>query len=99
MNARTLDPAHHLIEAEPYYEPVGEELKLFEAASRKQISVLLKAPTGSDKTRFMEHMAWRLKRPLTAVSCHDDPTSSDLIVTLSDGRPDDYFYVYRAVAW
>ena len=79
MNARTLDPAHHLIEAEPYYEPVGDEIKLFEAAYRQQIPVLLKGPTGCGKTRFMEHMAWRLKRPLITVSCHDDLTASDLV--------------------
>jgi nitric oxide reductase NorQ protein len=27
----------------------------------------------------MEHMAWRLKRPLITVSCHDDLTASDLV--------------------
>ena len=73
------DPAHHLIETEPYYEPVGDEIKLFEAAYRQQIPVLLKGPTGCGKTRFMEHMAWRLKRPLITVSCHDDLTASDLV--------------------
>ena len=79
MNARTLDPAHHLIEKEPYYESVGDEIQLFEAAYRQQIPVLLKGPTGCGKTRFMEHMAWRLKRPLITVSCHDDLTASDLV--------------------
>src|SRR4030066_971842 len=79
MNARTLDPAHHLIEKEPYYEAVGDEIQLFEAAWRQQIPVLLKGPTGCGKTRFMEHMAWRLKRPLITVSCHDDLTATDLV--------------------
>jgi len=79
MNARTLDPADHLIEKEPYYETVGDEIQLFEAAYRQQIPVLLKGPTGCGKTRFMEHMAWRLKRPLITVSCHDDLTASDLV--------------------
>jgi nitric oxide reductase NorQ protein len=79
MNARTLDPAHHFIETEPYYEAVGDEILLFEAAYRQQIPVLLKGPTGCGKTRFMEHMAWRLKRPLITVSCHDDLTASDLV--------------------
>jgi nitric oxide reductase NorQ protein len=40
---------------------------------------LLKGPTGCGKTRFMEHMAWRLQRPLITVSCHDDLTASDLV--------------------
>jgi nitric oxide reductase NorQ protein len=79
MNARTLDPAQHLIEREPYYEAVGDEIGLFEAAYRQQIPILLKGPTGCGKTRFMEHMAWRLKRPLITVSCHDDLTASDLV--------------------
>src|SRR5512147_2895310 len=73
------DPAYHLIEKEPYYEAVGDEIQLFEAAYRQQIPVLLKGPTGCGKTRFMEHMAWRLKRPLITVSCHDDLTASDLV--------------------
>jgi nitric oxide reductase NorQ protein len=41
--------------------------------------VLLKGPTGCGKTRFVEHMAWRLKRPLVTISCHDDLTASDLV--------------------
>jgi nitric oxide reductase NorQ protein len=69
----------HLIEAEPYYEPVADEIPLFEAAWQGRLPVLLKGPTGCGKTRFMEHMAWRLKRPLVTVSCHDDLTASDLV--------------------
>lgn len=79
MTARTLDPAHHLIESEPYYEPVANEIAIFEAAYRNRLPILLKGPTGCGKTRFMEHMAWRLKRPLITVSCHDDLTASDLV--------------------
>lgn len=79
MTARTLDPADHLIEKEPYYEPVGNEIAIFEAAYRNRLPILLKGPTGCGKTRFMEHMAWRLKRPLITVSCHDDLTASDLV--------------------
>ena len=41
--------------------------------------VLLKGPTGCGKTRFVEHMSWRLARPLVTVSCHDDLTASDLV--------------------
>jgi len=69
----------HLITEEPYYEPVGGEVALFEAAYRNRIPVLLKGPTGCGKTRFVEHMAWRLARPLVTVSCHDDLTASDLV--------------------
>lgn len=68
-----------IILKEPYYEAIGGEIGLFEAAYATQIPVLLKGPTGCGKTRFMEYMAWRLKRPLITVSCHDDLTAADLI--------------------
>ncbi len=67
------------IQKEPYYRPVRDELQLFEAAWRNRVPVLLKGPTGCGKTRFMEAMAWRLKRPLVTVSCHDDLTAADLV--------------------
>ncbi len=79
MSARAIKPEEYYIEEEPYYEPVGDEIRVFEAAYRNRLPVLLKGPTGCGKTRFMEHMAWRLKRPLITVSCHDDLTASDLV--------------------
>jgi nitric oxide reductase NorQ protein len=77
--ARVLKPEEYVIDTEPYYEPVGDEVEVFEAAWRQKLPVLLKGPTGCGKTRFMEHMAWRLKKPLITVSCHDDLTASDLV--------------------
>lgn len=69
----------YLIEDEPYYRAIGNEVKLFEAAHAVRMPVMLKGPTGCGKTRFIEHMAWRLKRPLITVSCHEDMTASDLV--------------------
>ena len=69
----------YLIAQEPYYAAQHNEIELFEAAYENNIPVLLKGPTGCGKTRFMEHMAWRLKRPLITVSCHDDLTAADLV--------------------
>jgi len=66
-------------EATPYYEPQGNEIAIFEAAYRKRLPVMLKGPTGCGKTRFLEFMAFELKRPLVTVSCHEDLTSSDLV--------------------
>jgi nitric oxide reductase NorQ protein len=63
----------------PYYEPQGNEMAIFEAAWQRRLPVMLKGPTGTGKTRFLEHMAWRLGRPLVTVSCHEDLTSSDLV--------------------
>ncbi|MFC4159162.1 AAA family ATPase [Chitinimonas lacunae] len=64
---------------EPYYLPVGQEIQIFEQCHASNLALMLKGPTGCGKTRFVEHMAWRLKRPLITVSCHDDLSASDLI--------------------
>ena len=77
--AKTYKPEEYFVEKEPYYEPVGDEISVFEAAYKNQLPVLLKGPTGCGKTRFMEYMGWRMKRPLITVSCHDDLTASDLV--------------------
>lgn len=63
----------------PYYEPQGNEVAIFEAAYKRRLPVMLKGPTGCGKTRFLEFMAYQLKRPLVTVSCHEDLTSSDLV--------------------
>ncbi len=63
----------------PYYEPQGNEVAIFEAAYKRRLPVMLKGPTGCGKTRFLEFMAFQLKRPLVTVSCHEDLTSSDLV--------------------
>ncbi len=69
----------HRIAAEPWYHPVGEEMSLFGAAYAARMPVMLKGPTGCGKTRFIEHMAWRLGRPLVTVACNEDMTASDLV--------------------
>jgi len=67
------------IGSEPYYQRLGREVEIFETAYANRIPVLLKGPTGCGKTRFMQFMAWKLKRPLITVSCHDDLTAADLV--------------------
>jgi len=72
-------PPNPAASAEPFYLAVGDEIALFERCARERLAVMLKGPTGSGKTRFIEHMAWRLGRPLVSVACHDDLSASDLI--------------------
>ncbi len=79
MIAKTHSTEEYFIENEPFYQAVGEEIAIFEAAFKQKLPILLKGPTGCGKTRFMEYMAWRLQRPLITVSCHDDLTASDLV--------------------
>jgi nitric oxide reductase NorQ protein len=57
----------YVIGEEPFYVPNSDEVEIFEAAYRQRIPVLLKGPTGTGKTRFVEYMAWKLGRPLTVV--------------------------------
>jgi len=64
---------------EPYYLPSGAEVAIFAHCHALELAVMLKGPTGCGKTRFVEHMAWKLKRPLITISCHDDLSASDLI--------------------
>jgi nitric oxide reductase NorQ protein len=63
----------------PHYIPQADECQLFEQAWRCQLPLLIKGPTGCGKTRFVEHMAARLGRPLITVSCHDDLSAADLV--------------------
>jgi len=63
---------------QPFYQPAGNEIAAFEAAHLARLPLLLKGPTGCGKTRFVEHMAWRLKLPLVTVACHEDLSAGDL---------------------
>ena len=65
--------------AAPFYAEQAGEVALFEHAFRQRLPVLIKGPTGCGKTRFVEHMAARLGRPLITVSCHDDLSAADLV--------------------
>ena len=82
----------YTIDEEPFYVPISDEVELFETAFAQRIPVLLKGPTGSGKTRFVEYMTYRLGtpvaggdgqsgtgRPLITVACHEDLTASDLV--------------------
>lgn len=67
------------VESEPYYLPIKHEVEVFEAAYKARLPVMLKGPTGCGKTRFVEYMAWRLKKPLITVACHEDLSATDLV--------------------
>tara|TARA_B100000686_G_scaffold351944_1_gene452256 strand:+ start:275 stop:1144 length:870 start_codon:yes stop_codon:yes gene_type:complete len=80
------------VQDEPFYVPVADEIELFEAAYSQKLPILFKGPTGCGKTRFIEHMSWRLQQhkrqrenneesemALVTIACHEDLTSSDLV--------------------
>jgi len=73
------DMSQYLVTQEPYYRPVLNEVELYEAAYSVRMPVMLKGPTGCGKSRFVEYMAWKLKKPLITVACNEDMTASDLV--------------------
>ncbi|MFZ0130957.1 MAG: CbbQ/NirQ/NorQ/GpvN family protein [Desulfobacterales bacterium] len=76
---RHAHPTDDRIAEPPYYLPSGGEIALFAAALEARLPVMLKGPTGCGKTRFVEYMAFRYRRPLITVACHEDLFASDLI--------------------
>ncbi len=72
----------YVISDEPYYLPLADEVEIFEAAYHQRVPVLLKGPTGTGKTRFVEHMSWRLGQQLTVAK------PSKKIDASSNGSPE-----------
>ncbi len=92
MNNQEMKVEEYRITQEPYYLPIRDEIEIFRAAFRTKIPVILKGPTGTGKTRFVEYMAYILGQeagsgdggaveslPLVTVACHEDLTTTDLV--------------------
>ncbi|QYZ65497.1 MAG: ATPase AAA [Gammaproteobacteria bacterium (ex Lamellibrachia satsuma)] len=69
----------YLIKEEPYYQSQADEVALYEAAYAARLPIMVKGPTGCGKSRFIEHMAWKMGKPLITVACNEDMTASDLV--------------------
>ncbi len=67
------------IKLKPFYEAQSNEIQLYTAAYNARLPVMVKGPTGCGKSRFIEHMAYKLNKPIITVSCNEDITASDLI--------------------
>lgn len=63
----------------PFYHAVGKEQEVFEHAFRNKLPLLLKGPTGTGKSRFIEYMAHVLNKKIITISCHEETSSTDLI--------------------
>jgi len=63
----------------PYYHAVGKEIEVFEHSYKNKIPFLLKGPTGTGKSRFIEFMAAKLEKKLITIACHEETSSTDLI--------------------
>jgi len=62
-----------------YYHPVGKEIDVFEHSYKNKLPFLLKGPTGTGKSRFIEHMADKLGKELITIACHEETSSTDLV--------------------
>ena len=69
----------NIMTPKPFYKSTAKEIDVFEHAYKSKIPVLLKGPTGTGKTRFIEYMAHHLETPLITISCHEETSSTDLI--------------------
>lgn len=63
----------------PFYHPVGKEVEVFDQVYQNKLPLLLKGPTGTGKSRFVEYMAFLLNKNLITISCHEETSSTDLI--------------------
>lgn len=67
------------LQKEPYYEPIGKEVEIFQKAADLRLPLLLKGPTGSGKSRFLEYTAHKMGRRLITILCNDETSSVDLV--------------------
>ncbi len=63
----------------PYYQPIAKEIEVFEKTFENKLPLLLKGPTGTGKSRFVEYMAHKLGKKLLTVACHEETSATDLI--------------------
>tara|TARA_B100001105_G_scaffold251061_1_gene240267 strand:- start:819 stop:1667 length:849 start_codon:yes stop_codon:yes gene_type:complete len=84
---KEVNAEEYIVEKEPFFVPITDEITVFESAYNQRIPILLKGPTGTGKTRFVEYMSWKINNskgstkdvPLITVACHEDLTASDLV--------------------
>lgn len=62
-----------------YYKATGKEVEVFEHCFQNKLPLILKGPTGSGKSRFIEYMADRMQRELLSVVCHEETSTVDLL--------------------
>ncbi len=63
----------------PYYKASGKEIDVFNHSYKNKLPFLLKGPTGTGKSRFIEFMSYKLDKKLITISCHEETSSTDLI--------------------
>lgn len=67
------------MEKKLFYKEQHHEIEVFTHVFHKKLPILLKGPTGTGKSRFVEFMAEKLGKPLYTVACHEETSATDLI--------------------
>lgn len=67
------------IEKNIFYKAIGREVEVFNQINELKLPLLIKGPTGTGKSRFIEYMANQLGKKLITVSCHEETSATDLI--------------------
>ena len=62
-----------------FYKAIGSEIEVFNRVHELKLPLLIKGPTGTGKSRFVEYMAHELNKKLITVSCHEETSATDLI--------------------
>lgn len=62
-----------------FYKETGKEVEVFKHAFNNKLPLLLKGPTGTGKSRFVEYMAKEMNKKLYTVACHEETSATDLI--------------------
>ena len=84
---KEVNAEEYIVAEEPFFMPTSDEIEVFQAAYNERVPILLKGPTGTGKTLFVEYMSWKINSnenkvkdiPLVTVACHEDLTASDLV--------------------
>jgi nitric oxide reductase NorQ protein len=66
-------------ESTVFYKAIGSEISVFQQINALKIPLLIKGPTGTGKSRFVEFMANEVGKKLITVSCHEETSATDLI--------------------
>lgn len=75
-------------------EILGDEIKVFMAARKRGIAVMLRGPTGTGKDTFVDHMAWQLDAPLVSTMGTEDTSVAKLQGTKQYGGSNGDMFVY-----
>lgn len=67
------------MKTQPFYYEIHKEVEVFEQCYNNKLPFLLKGPTGTGKSRFVEYMAHKLDKEFITIACHEETSSTDLI--------------------